>query len=92
MRRRRVTGRFYVILLLLLTIIGFFVARPWLFPHSNATVISMANASQIQTVDCVIVRDELLASSDSTARVEYLVPENTLGQAKTQVASICTTG
>ncbi len=92
MRRKRATARFYVILLVLLSAIGFFVARPWLFPRSNETVIMMANASQIQTVDCVIIRDEALATSESTARVEYSVPENTLVEVKTPVASIYTTG
>lgn len=92
MRRKRATGRFYAILLILLATIGFLVARPWLFPRSNETIIMMANSSQIQTVDCVIIRDEALATSESTARVEFNVPENTLVEVKTPVASIYTTG
>ena len=91
MRRVRVTGRFYVFLLALL-VAAFLVARPWLFPRSNETVIMMANSSQIQTVDCVIIRDESLTTSDSTARVEFSVPENSLVSEGDAVASIYTTG
>lgn len=91
MRRVRVTGRFYVFLLALL-VAAFLVARPWLFPRSNETVIMMANSSQIQTVDCVIIRDESLTTSDSTARVEFSVPENSLVAEGDAVASIYTTG
>ena len=91
MRRKRVTGRFYVFLLALL-VVAFLIARPWLFPRSNVTVIMMANASQIQTVDCVIIRDETLTTSDSTARVEFSVPENSLVEEGAAVASIYTTG
>ena len=92
MRRKRATARFYVLLILLLAVIGFLIARPRLFPRSNETIIMMANSSQVQTVDSVVIRDEALATSESTARVEYLVPENTLVEVKTQVASIYTTG
>ena len=75
MRRKRATARFYVLLILLLAVIGFLIARPRLFPRSNETIIMMANSSQVQTVDSVVIRDEALATSESTARVEYLVPE-----------------
>lgn len=91
MRRKRVTGRFYLFLLIVIAI-AFVIARPWLFPRSNVTVIMMANSSQIQTVDCVLIRDETLTTSDSTARVEFSVPENSLITEGAAVASIYTTG
>ena len=91
MRRKRVTGRFFVFLLALL-VIAFLILRPRLFPGSKETVIMMANADQRQTVDCVIIRDESVTLSESTARVEYISPENSLVTADTVVANLYATG
>lgn len=91
MRRKRVTGRFYLFLLALL-IVAFLLLRPTLFPGSRETVIMMANAAQRQTVDCVLIRDEAVTTSDSTARVEYIAPENSLVAAGDNVANLYTTG
>lgn len=91
MRRVRVTGRFFVFLLALL-VIAFLILRPVLFPGSRETVIMMANSSQRQTVDCVIIRDESVTVSDSTARVEYLAAEDSLVAAGDNIANLYTTG
>ena len=61
MRRKRVTGRFYLFLLVLLAI-AFLIARAFLFSGPRQTVIMMANSSQIQTVDCVMIRDEAVTA------------------------------
>jgi hypothetical protein len=86
-----VTGRFFVFLLALL-VIAFLILRPRLFPGSKETVIMMANADQRQMVDCVIIRDESVTLSESTARVEYIAPENSLVAADTTVANLYATG
>ena len=91
MRRKRVTGRFFVFLLALL-VIAFLILRPRLFPGSKETVIMMANADQRQMVDCVIIRDESVTLSESTARVEYIAPENSLVAQGDNVANLYTTG
>ena len=52
----------------------------------------MANASQVQMVDCVMIRDEHVVESDSTARVEYIAAENSLVQQADIVANLYTTG
>ena len=91
MRRKRVTGRFYLFLLALL-IVAFLLLRPVLFPGSRETVIMMANAAQRQTVDCILIRDEAVTVSDSTARVEYIAPENSLVAQGDNVANLYTTG
>lgn len=52
----------------------------------------MANAAQSQTVDCVIIRDEAVFASDSTARVEYIAPEDSLVAEGDEVANLYTTG
>ena len=91
MRRKRVTGRFFVFLLALL-VIAFLILRPRLFPGSKETVIMMANADQRQTVDCVLLRDESVTMSESTARVEYIAPEDSLVAADSLVANLYATG
>ena len=91
MRKRRVTGRFFLFLLALL-VIAFLILRPRLFPGSKETVIMMANADQRQTVDCVLIRDESVTMAESTARVEYIAPENSLVTADTTVANLYATG
>ena len=91
MRRKRVTGRFFLFLLALL-VIAFLILRPVLFPGSKETVIMMANADQRQTVDCVIIRDESVTLSESTARVEYIAAEDSLVTEGTTVANLYATG
>ena len=91
MRRKRVTGRFYLFLAVLL-LIAFLVIRRFMFTGSRETVIMMANAAQRQTVDCVLIRDESVTVSDSTARVEYIAPENSLVAEGDNVANLYATG
>ena len=91
MRKKRVTGRFYLFLAAIL-VIAFLLLRPLLVTHSKETVIMMANAAQRQTVDCVIIRDEAVFASDSTARVEYIAPEDSLVAEGDNVANLYTTG
>ncbi len=91
MHRKRVTGRFYIFVLALL-VIAFLILRPILFRGTRETVVMMANASQRQTVDCVLIRDEAVTVSDSAARVEYIAAENSLVAAGDNVANIYATG
>lgn len=91
MRKRRVTARFYLFLLVVLAA-AFLLLRPLLPSGPKVTQIMMANASQVQMVDCVLIRDEHVIESDSTARVEYIAPENTLVSEGDVVANLYTTG
>ena len=91
MRRKKVTGRFFLFLLALL-VIAFLIVRPRLFPDSKETVIMMANADQRQTVDCVLLRDESVTMSESTARVEYIAAENSWVDEGSTVANLYATG
>ena len=91
MRRKRVTGRFFVFLLALLAI-AFLILWPRLFPGSKETVIMMANADQRQTVDCVLLRDESVTMSESTARVEYIAAEDSWVDEGSTVANLYATG
>ena len=85
------TGRFFIFLAILL-VAAFLLLRPLLFGGPKVTQIMMANASQVQMVDCVIIRDEHVIESDSTARVEYIAPEDTLVRSGDVVANLYTTG
>lgn len=91
MRRRRVTGRFFIFVAILL-VAAFLLVRPLIFSAPKVTQIMMANASQVQKVDCVLIRNEHVISSDSTARVEYIAPENTLVNTGDVVANLYATG
>jgi len=91
MRRRRVTGRFYIFLMIV-ALIAFLIARPFIFSGPKESVIMMANSAYTQKLDCIIIRDEAVTASDSTARVEYIAKENSLvGQGDT-VVNLYTTG
>ncbi len=91
MRRKRVTGRFYLFLLAVL-VVAFLIARPHLFPEVRQTQIMMANSAQQKVVDCIIIRDEPVTVSESTARVEYVAKENSLIETGDTVANLYTTG
>ena len=57
MRRRRVTGRFYIFLMIV-ALIAFLIARPFIFSGPKESVIMMANSAYTQKLDCIIIRDE----------------------------------
>ena len=90
-RRKRVTGRFYVFLLIL-AVIAFLIVRPHLDFGSKEAVIMTANTQYSQMMDCIIIRDETVTTSESTARVEYIATENTLVNEGDTVAYVYTAG
>ena len=90
-RRRRVTGRFYIFIALILLAV-FLIVRPFLNLGSKEDVIFTWNSSYEQKMDCVIIRDEAVTSSDSTVRVEYIAQENTEIAEGANIANLYTTG
>lgn len=90
-RKRRATGRFYVFLLLLL-VIAFLIVRPHLFSAGKMAVIMEATAQYSQKMDCVIIRDETVVSSESITRIEYVAAENTLVNSGDTVAYVYSSG
>ena len=90
-RRKRVTGRFYIFLLIL-AVIAFLIVRPYLDFGSKEAVIMTANTQYSQMMDCIIIRDEAVTASDSTARVEYIATENTLVNPGDTIAYVYTAG
>ena len=90
-KRKRVTGRFYIFLLVV-ALIAFLIVRPRLNLGSREAVIMTANTQYSQMMDCVIIRDETVATSESTARVEYIATENTLVNEGDTIANVYTAG
>ena len=90
-RKKRVTGRFYIFLLILL-VIAFLIVRPYLSFGSREAVIMAAQSEFTQNMDCVIVRDETVAASESTAHIEYVAAEGTLVNAGDTVAYVYSAG
>ena len=91
MRRKRVTGRFYVFLLAVL-VIAFLIVRPHLRFGTQQATIEPGSASYSQMTDAVIIRDETVFSSGTIARVEYVAMENTLLNAGDTIAYLYSTG
>ena len=92
MRKIRFTGRFYVILILLILLIAFLILRPQLpFAAKVGTVVA-AQASYTQQASAVIVRDEKTVTSESTTRVEYIALEGTLVDVGDTVAYLYSAG
>ena len=91
MRRRRVTKRFYIFIAVILLAV-FLVVRPYLNFGSGEDVVFVWNSAYEQSMDCVIIRDEVVEASDSIVRVEYIARENTEIAKGDTVANLFTTG
>lgn len=90
-RKKRIKGRFYVFLLILL-VIAFLIVRPHLNFGSKQAVITPAQSEFTQNMDCVIIRDETVSTSESTAHIEYVATEGTLVNAGDIVAYVYSAG
>ncbi len=90
-RRRRVTGRFFVFLTILLLAIALFVLQFVDF-GTKEDVIFTSTASYQEQLDCVIIRDEPVTSSNAVVHVEYLAKESTEVAEGDVVANLFTTG
>ena len=92
MRRRRVAGRFYIFIAILLLAI-FLVVRPHLnLGGGGEDVIFVWNSAFEQSMDCVFIRDERVEASEAVVRVEYLAKENTEVAQGDLIANLFTTG
>ena len=85
----RVTGRFYLVLLLIALIVVF-IFRGSIFASSEVTVIYQGTASDTRQVKGVIVRDEAVVSEGQVSRVDYLATELTLVKSGDVCANVYT--
>lgn len=78
MAKMRVTGRFYVFLLLLAAIIVFIVQRTTNGGSGEFAAIYADSATDVRRASAIIVRDESVFSQTQVSRVEYVATEHTL--------------
>lgn len=91
MRRRRVAARFYIFIAILLVAV-FLIVRPFLNLGGNQEIIIQWSSAVTQQMDCVLIRDEAVTTSDSTVRVEFIGKENTEVAQGDTIANLFTTG
>lgn len=77
MAGKRVTGRFYVFLMLVAAII-LFLFRDSIFGVNEVAVAYNATASDVRRAQAVIVRDEYVQTETQVTRLEYIASEGTL--------------
>lgn len=91
MRKKRVTGRFYVFLALLLA--GcYFILRELLPDAASEALVQSANATYSYTVDAVVVRDETVAGYEGNARIVYAVDEGDVVPEQGEVCEVYPSG
>ena len=91
MRRKRVTGRFFVFVTILLVAVALLLVQ-FIDLGAREDVIFQSTASYQQVLDCVIIRDEPVTLSPSTVHVEYIAKEATEVSEGAAVANLFTTG
>ncbi len=90
MARKRATGRFYFLLILLLAVIAYLLYQN--MPRRvTQGVVGSGFSTDTQTVDMVIVRDELVSSYEGLERVEHIAAEGAQVAVGDPVADIYTT-
>lgn len=91
MAKKRVTGRFYIFLILLC--IGvYFVVRELVPAGASEAIVTMAATSYSQTLDAVIVRDETVVSFEGSGRVVYVAAEGAQVRQGDEIADVYSAG
>lgn len=90
-RRRRVTGRFFVFITVLLVALALLILQ-FIDFGEDEDVIFQSTASYQEQLDCVIIRDEPVTASTATVHVEYLAKEATEVAQGDTIANLFTTG
>ncbi len=88
MGRRKVTARFYVLLLLILGVSAFFIVRKFMPTQQKTATIQAYTAPQTHTAKAVIVRDESVASFEGFGRVTFVAEEQQEVAAGDEVAYV----
>lgn len=90
MARRRATGRFYFLLILLLAVIAYFLYQQ-LPTQDTIGYVTTATSSDERYVDAVIIRDELIVSFEGLEKVDFVAPEGSHVSAGDPIADIYAT-
>ena len=91
MRRRRVTARFYLFLILI-GIGLYFVIRELAPLGSSEAIVTMAATSYAQSLDAVIVRDETVTSYEGSGQVAYVAAEGAEVAKGQEIADVYSAG
>ena len=91
MGRRRVTGRFYVVMAIVAAI-AFFVIRQTSSAGYRLAVVEMGAVSDTRRLQAVIVRNETVGMVDGNSTVYYLVDEGAYVAADEEIAEAYTAG
>ena len=88
MGRRKVTARFYVLLLLVLGVSAFFIVRKFMPAQQKIATIQAYTAPQTHRAKAVIVRDESVVSFEGFGRVNFVAEERQEVAAGDEVAHV----
>lgn len=77
MKKVRFTGRFYAIIAIIMLIIAIIAVRIIIARSAKQDVIIEYSTTFRANMNCVVIRDEEVTSSDATVRVEYIADEST---------------
>ena len=91
MSKKRITGRFYVFVLVI-AVIAFLLVRSVLPMGVSEAVIMLATATDQQYLDAVIVRDETVVSYAGVTRIAYVAAEGSLVEEGDEIAYIYSAG
>lgn len=91
MARRQVKPRFFVFLAIL-GVLVFLIVRQILPSAPKEAVVMQAATSSERSVKAVVIRDEKVTSSESTARVEFVAKEGTVVSPGEEVAYVYSAG
>lgn len=91
MRKRRITGRFYVFLILI-GIGMYFVIRELSPLGASEGIVTMAATSYSQQVDAVVVRDETVTSFEGSGQVVYVAAEGAQVAKGQEIADVYSAG
>ena len=87
MKGRRVTGRFFLFLMLLIVVI-FLIVRQFLPSGPTEALVTAGSTSQAYRVQAVILRDEPVTFVDGNSTVEYVAEECVPVEAGDEIAGV----
>ena len=92
MSRRRPTGRFFILLMLVLGVIVYLAVGRISSPVGKYEMVVSGSASDTRTMQAVIMRDEKVASMDGNSTMIFVADEGQYLRAGDEIAYIYSAG
>jgi len=92
MSRRRPTGRFFILLMLILGVAAYFIVGRVQTPRARYEMVVAGSTSDTRTMQAVIMRDEKVASMDGNSTLVYVAEEGEMLNAGDEIAYIYSAG